>query len=52
MLQLSIIDILIYFPIRNHHIKFEVVMVCIREGMAIQILWDNSVPLVGKSKKN
>ena len=52
MLQLFIIDIFIYFPITNNHIKFEVVMVCIQQVMAIQILWDKSVPLSGKGKRN
>ena len=37
------IDIFIYFPISNHHIKFKVVMVCIREVMAIQVRSTNSM---------
>ena len=52
MLELFIIDIFIYFPITNHHVEFEVVMVCIQEVMAIQILWGNSAPLGGKGKRN
>ena len=52
MLYLFIIDIFIYFAITNHLIKFEVVMICIREIMAMQILWENSVTLGGKGKKN
>ena len=36
MLQLFITGIFIDFVTTNHHIKFEAVMVCIREVMAIQ----------------
>ena len=42
----------ICFPITNRHIKFEVIIVCIREVMAIQILWDNSIPMGGKGNRN
>ena len=42
----------IYFPITDRHIKFEVIIVCIRDVMAVQILWDNSIPLGGKGKRN
>ena len=42
----------IYFPITDRHIKFEVIIVCIRDVMAVQILWDNSIPLGGKVKRN
>ena len=51
MAYLFIIDIFIYFPITNHHIKFEILIACIQDVTAVQILWDNSVPLGGKGKR-
>ena len=52
MLYIFIIDIFLYFAITNHLMKLEVVIVFIREIMAMQILWDNSVPLGRKGKIN